>query len=369
MTLTSLNQALHRILKWLEEHKPEAISLLQPGLSNREIEELVKDLPIHFPQEVYDLYKWKNGSEDSPAQENVAYIFNGFSFYPLEDAIKIYRHKLIERNWSTRNINTPGWIEIFFCYIGKEVGGYVVIDGSQETRQVIFTYNKDGDEVTARYTSLTSMITTIAECYETGAYSISKHEDFTGTVIKDYQKAHQIWCKHNSEIVDSLLEKLQELSSYQSFLDIAADIRKLKDPRTVKLLIRALQRPVLTYDDLWIQELAAKMLGELGDAGAVEPLISALQNDSWMTQYWAARSLGQVKYKPANDPWIEPLKDSHNRVRQMAVWALGEIGDLRAVDSLIDALRDSDYRVKQVANQAWDKLVAKFPEIDEEIPF
>jgi len=53
----------------------------------------------------------------------------------------------------------------------------------------------------------------------------------------------------------------------------------------------------------------------------------------------------------------------------MAVWALGEIGDLRAVDSLIDALRDSDYRVKQAANEAWDKLAAKFTEIDEEIPF
>ncbi len=369
MTLTSLNQALHRILKWLEEHKPEAISLLQPGLSNNEIEELVKDLPIQFPQELYDLYKWKNGSEDSPEQENVAYIFNGFSFYPLEYAIKIYRQKLIKRNRSTLNINSLGWIEIFFHYIGKEVGGYLVIDDSQEAGQVIFTYNKDGAETVDRYTSLTSMITTIAECYETGAYSITKNEYLTGSVTEDYQKAHQLWCKHNSEIVDSLLEKLQELSSYQSFIDIANDIKELQDPRTVKLLIRVLQRPVLTYDDLCIQGLAAKMLGELGDAGAVEPLISALQNDSWMTQYLEARSLGQVKYKPANDPWIEPLKDSHNRVREMAVWALGEIGDLRAVEPLIDVLRDRDYRVKQAANEAWDKLAARFPAIEEEIPF
>ncbi|NQE34274.1 HEAT repeat domain-containing protein [Microcoleus asticus] len=324
MTLTSLNQALHRILKWLEEHKPEAISLLQPGLSNNEIEELVKDLSIQFPQELYDLYKWKNGSEDSLGIANAAYIFEYFSFYPLETAIEQYRSKLnFNKQWRN-NIYSSSWMELFFCYI-PEVGGYVLVDGSQEISQVIFAYHKDADDITKKYTNLTSMITTIAECYETGAYSITKDEYFTGSQTKDHQKAHQIWCKHNSEIVDSLLEKLQKLSSYQSFIDIAADIRELKDPRTVKLLIRALERPVLTFDDLCIQEFAAEMLGELGDAGAVESLISALQNDSWMTQYWTARSLGQVKSKPANDPWIEPLKDSNNRVREMAVWALGEI--------------------------------------------
>lgn len=85
--MSTLTQALNRILKYLEAHKPEAISLLQPGLSQTEIEEIVKDLPIKISQDICDLYTWKNGSEDSPCQENTAYIFNGFSFYPLEEVI------------------------------------------------------------------------------------------------------------------------------------------------------------------------------------------------------------------------------------------------------------------------------------------
>ncbi|MEG3928594.1 HEAT repeat domain-containing protein [Microcoleus sp. T3_D1] len=373
--MSTLTQALNRILEYLEKHKPKAVSLLQPGLSDSEIEELVKDLPAQFPEELYELYKWKNGSAydawnvsgDSPELEHVAYIFNKFSFYPLEVAIGNYRPKLIDyRRW--KDIHSSSWLEIFFCYIG-EVGGFVFVDDSQETSQIIFAYHKDTEDITQKYTSLTSMMTTIAECYETGAYSVTKHEDCTVTVVNDYQKAHQIWCEHNSEIVDSLLEKLQPELSLQSLTDIAADLMKLKDPRTVKPLIRVLEKPALTDDDLGIQALAARILGELGDAGAVEILINALKNDNWMTQYWAAVSLGQIKDERATYPLIEALQNSENEVRHMAVWALGEIGDLRAADTLIDALRDSDGRVKQAASQAWDKLAAKFPELDEEIPF
>jgi cell wall assembly regulator SMI1 len=44
--MSTLPQALNRILKYLEAHKPEAISLLQPGLSHNEIEKIVKDLKL-----------------------------------------------------------------------------------------------------------------------------------------------------------------------------------------------------------------------------------------------------------------------------------------------------------------------------------
>lgn len=380
--MLTLTKALNRLFKYLEEHKPEAISLLQPGLSDSEIEELVKDLPIQLPEEIYELYKWKNGSAydawnvsgDSPELEHVAYIFNENSFYPLEVALERYLEEIKNYEKYCGNFERHQRIEIFFRPQG-EVGGYVFFDDTQEASQVIFTYHKDGfyyqagQEVCDRYTSLTSMMVTIAECYETGAYSITKHEDCTVTVVNYYQKAHQIWCKHNSEIVDSLLEKLQQELSLQSLTDIAADLMKLKDPRTIKPLIRALEKPALTDDDLGIQALAVRILGELGEAGAVELLINALKNDNWMTQYWAAVSLGQLKDERATYPLIETLQNSENEVRHMAVWALGEIGDLRAADTLIDALRDPDYRVKQVASLAWDKLAAKFPELDEEIPF
>ena len=39
-----------------------SVDVLQPGLSYEEIDSRVADLPFKLPEEVYQLYRWKNGT-------------------------------------------------------------------------------------------------------------------------------------------------------------------------------------------------------------------------------------------------------------------------------------------------------------------
>lgn len=59
-----LTDALKRITAWLEPRAPEAVSLLQPGLSNEQIDAAVRTSGFEYslPTEVRELYRWRNGS-------------------------------------------------------------------------------------------------------------------------------------------------------------------------------------------------------------------------------------------------------------------------------------------------------------------
>ncbi|MEG4345202.1 HEAT repeat domain-containing protein [Microcoleus sp. A003_D6] len=390
---SELTDALNRILSWIERHEPSWIEYLYPGLSKDEIDDLVRDLPIQFYPELYELYQWRNGAVEGDEWKETAWIFHSWAFRPLQEIVAelrqdIFTHQTIQtNNIADVGIIKPYWgnfkyLNIFY-HILWEDNGCVLINNILNFCPIIFHRLEEGElTLLEKYTSLTSMMLTIAECYETGAYFIGDY------ISRNPEKEYQIWRKYNSQIIEFALQAIQQGSLCGRFFTyFSNDLIEFKDPRTVEPLIQGLQLlnhqnverlnqqnndPFLYYDP---KEEVARILGELGDTRAVPVLITALKDDchnNWdcQTKVSAAKALGQLKDEQATYPLIEALQDNEDEVlRQMAVWALGEIGDLRAVDSLIDALRDSDYRIKQAANEAWDKLAAKSPEIDEEIPF
>ncbi len=79
---------------------------------------------------------------------------------------------------------------------------------------------------------------------------------------------------------------------------------------------------------------AAEALGNIGDARAVEPLIGALER----APDAAARALGKIGDARAVESLIAALK---NTAPAAAAEALGRIGDARAVEPLIAALKDA----------------------------
>ncbi|MFB8798276.1 MAG: HEAT repeat domain-containing protein [Microcoleus sp.] len=386
---SELTNALNRILSWIERHEPSWIEYLYPGLSKDEIDDLVRDLPLQFPPELYELYQWKNGAVEGDEWKETAWIFHSWTFRPLQEVVSGLR-----RESSRYQINNIIYIDLtkfywesfnylsIFYHILWEDNGCVLINNILNFCPIIFQRLEEGElTLLEKYTSLTSMMLTIAECYEAGAYFIGDY------ISRNPEKEYQIWRKYNSQIIEIAIQAIQQGSLCGRFFTyFSNDLIEFKDPRTVEPLIQGLQLlnhqnverlnqqnndPFLYYDP---KEEVARILGELGDTRAVPVLIATLKDDchnnwDYQTKVSAAKALGQLKDEQATYPLIEALQNSEGEVRHMAVWALGEIGDLRAVDSLTDALRDSDYRVKQAANEAWDKLAAKFPEIDEEIPF
>ena len=59
--MTTIKNNLKRIWDCIEQKAPEVKDLFQPGLKSKEIDEITKDLPFKLPQEVYELYQWRNG--------------------------------------------------------------------------------------------------------------------------------------------------------------------------------------------------------------------------------------------------------------------------------------------------------------------
>ena len=96
----------------------------------------------------------------------------------------------------------------------------------------------------------------------------------------------------------------------------------------------------LADDDYEGRFYAAKALGEIGDARAVEPLILAVGNER--SGSYAAEALGEIGDARAVEPLIGVLSSSdYPGVHCRAAEALGKIGDARAVEPLIEALNDS----------------------------
>ena len=66
--MSNLTEALDTILNWVYinqwsrfKEKENSASLLQPGLSRNEIDSIIASSNIILPEEVYELYQWRNG--------------------------------------------------------------------------------------------------------------------------------------------------------------------------------------------------------------------------------------------------------------------------------------------------------------------
>jgi HEAT repeat protein len=167
--------------------------------------------------------------------------------------------------------------------------------------------------------------------------------------------------------VHSLIKALSYEKDERIRVQAARALGELKDVRTVKPLITALKDNSEVVRRTACEELgklgplirdpalrasivppliallndegptikdAAKALGAIGDARAVEPLIAALKNVYYHNT--ASNALAKIG-TPAVEPLIAALNNDNIAVRNGAAEALGEIGDVRAVEPLISA--------------------------------
>lgn len=101
---------------------------------------------------------------------------------------------------------------------------------------------------------------------------------------------------------------------------------------------------------------AVEVLGKIGDARAVEPLIAVLNDRDQSVRWFAEKALGNIG-SPVVEPLINVLVQGFQGGRSSyAARILGIIGDARAVEPLLSALKESDVGLRQEAAVALDKL-------------
>jgi HEAT repeat protein len=100
---------------------------------------------------------------------------------------------------------------------------------------------------------------------------------------------------------------------------------------------------------------AAKVLGEIGDEKAIDPLITTLSSPHKLLRREASTSLIKIG-KSAVDPLINLLTNDDWKIRGAAAWALGSIGDARAIEPLKKLTDDESGFVRSGVKKSLDTL-------------
>lgn len=91
--------------------------------------------------------------------------------------------------------------------------------------------------------------------------------------------------------------------------------------------VRALMNTVQNeYEDLIVRGRAALMLGKLGDARAVDPLIRALDAPGFQTPLNAVQALGKLGDVRAIEPLLMIAANGTDKTREAALEALERLG-------------------------------------------
>lgn len=120
-----------------------------------------------------------------------------------------------------------------------------------------------------------------------------------------------------------------------------------KSPLTVDMLIKVTRER--TFSE---REDAIKILGEIRDTRAIQPISDALLYSDWMSiRSAAAAALGQLGYEECVPPLIEALQDFEAPVKVSAAEALGKLKDERAIEPLLGLLdQEKGWNSRRIAH-------------------
>jgi len=168
---------------------------------------------------------------------------------------------------------------------------------------------------------------------------LPKHPIFSQQVIAALVKL-------GTGAVESLIPLLND-EEWTIYTGVAKALGQIGDARAVEPLISQLKAE--TDDGSGSIDVRngsiAKALGQIGDVRAVEPLIALLKYRNLSIDD-IAMALGLIGDVRAVEPLIPLLKDGNSYLRQAVIVALGQIGDARAVTSLIPLLQDANHNVR-----------------------
>jgi cell wall assembly regulator SMI1 len=198
--MSALTVALERIMKWLRTNQPKYADSFLLGLKCQEIQIIEVEFGFKLPKEIHELYQWRNGM----TTDAKALCFPTLEFLPISRAIEYSKgcNQYIEER--QKNLIDDGeWYEIspLFIFIENN-GNFCGIPLVKDRREKLPIVDVgEGDMPRIFYASLTDMMLTLAECYETGAYYL----DDEGFICEDEDKFAQIFRKYNDSVSERFL--------------------------------------------------------------------------------------------------------------------------------------------------------------------
>ena len=149
--MTDFTEALEFIFNWMMQNMPNHPAVMRKGLSRNVIEAKVRELPFYLPEEIYQLYQWRNGGVNPFIPHPDAWDLA--TFFSLEEAIN----------------NSKQWKGNFYLFpiFNVEDAGYFIVGRKYKSDTAPIYYNDIPEDVVEQqkplYPSLTAMIQDLAE--------------------------------------------------------------------------------------------------------------------------------------------------------------------------------------------------------------
>ena len=137
-------------------------------------------------------------------------------------------------------------------------------------------------------------------------------------------------------------------------LEVVKALVKIGEP-SVSPLAKMLK--MLKEKDRLVCERVISVLGQIGNAQAVELLVEALKDENENVRRAALQALEGIGWQPADlNQLAKMLKNKDRLVRERAVSALGQIGDAQVVELLVETLKDESESVRGAALRALEGI-------------
>lgn len=180
--MSALTDALNYVLERHTALNPDFASNLLPGLPREQIIEIMKAIVDRVPEELIELYEWRNGG-------GFYYSFlPSFEFKPLEHAIEMGSNRYHKNN--------DNWLPIMDCNADALL--IMMLDPTSDINP-IYCRDLECGIYEHCFDSLTTMIQTIAACFDEDLYWCD--EEIRRVEGRNYDRYCQIHKQYNPNSV------------------------------------------------------------------------------------------------------------------------------------------------------------------------
>jgi len=168
---------------------------LQPGLTAEQIISKTRHLGLTLPDELIQLYTWRNGQSDEAEDATDAFVFRDNIFINLDRAIAEYAD-VLEYNSDGNSLEDDGvLLKNCFPFAAFQGSWYLVVCGphrlkTQSRHPVIGVY----EGINLYFHSIDTMVKTCTEWVN--------HKSWAPASSLDYNLELGIWKKHNPGIFE-----------------------------------------------------------------------------------------------------------------------------------------------------------------------
>lgn len=217
---------------------------------------------------------------------------------------------------------------------------------------------------------------------ETVAYALGNIDDSSAvyTIINALKSddkyfregaAKALGNRNAEEAVSSLIYALND-TYCEVQISAAESLGKIESFEAIEPLADLLNKKSCAKKDIYVKEVVAEALGNIGDKKAVEPLVMAMKIsciDPTLrvdeTTLWdnaadlrdkTAEALLKIGDTDAVELLIENLKSENIWIKESTAVLLGNMRDKRALDPLSELLNDNDAEIREIAAEAIETI-------------